>query len=127
MLRELPNDELTEGVIPSSDADLRAVCEFARTFDGYSYVGAQPKADPTWPDNLVWRLGHMANTPRGAFHRDGNLPTTLSELRACLFFEARRRHHLNSAKGGYDDAAYHPFIRALVEAIRRKVQVGELL
>ena len=74
MLRELPNDELTEGVIPSSDADLRAVCEFARTFDGYSYVGAQPKADPTWPDNLVWRLGHMANTAGGLSTGTGTCP-----------------------------------------------------
>ena len=47
-------------------------------------------------------------------------PTTLTELRCCLFFEARRERH----SGGM--STNEEWIRDLLRAIRRKVEAGEL-
>lgn len=126
MTPAIPNPDLNEGVLPPPGADLRTIWKFARKFDGYQYIEAHPPPDPPASGNLVAWLGRLANPALGAYHRDGSLPKTLSELRACLFFESRRVHHLGSAKGGYDEAAWSPYIHALVKAIRLQVQAGEM-
>jgi hypothetical protein len=125
MTPEIPNPDLTEGDIPPLGADLQAMWKFARTFDGYEYIKAHPPLDPPSSGNLVNWLARLANSALAAYHRDGSLPKTLSELRSCLFFESRRCHHQGSARSGYDEAAGSPYIHALVEAIRRKVRVRE--
>lgn len=125
MTPEIPNCDLTEGDLPPPSADFRTIWKFARTFDGYEFVKAHPPPDPPASGNLVNRLGRLANPALAAYRRDGSLPQTLNDPRACLFFESRRFHHQGSAKGGYDEAAWTHYIHALVEAIRREVRAGE--
>jgi len=50
------------------------------------------------------------------------LPDSLTELRTCLFFEQRRWHHVDSEPG--ERAA--GYIRAMVEAIRGRVEAGQV-
>jgi hypothetical protein len=125
MLRQISNAELTLDDIPPPGAGAQAVYAFAGTFDGYDYVSRIPKADPSCPDNLIVRLGRLANPAFANFRRDGSLPSTLSELRACLFYESRRRRFIGGPGSFNPDEVYLPFSLALVEAIRGKVGKGE--
>ena len=47
-------------------------------------------------------------------------PTPLTELRCCLFFEARRKRHSVGLSSN------EKWIRDLLRAIRQKVEAGEL-
>ena len=98
-LRLIPNQQLLLECIPDPDADLRDWESFAHTINGYDVMGGfEACAD-------------LAN--RGT-------PTTLTELRCCLFFEARRERH----SGGM--TSNEEWIRDLLLAIRQKVEAGEL-
>ena len=98
-LRVIPNEQLLLERIPDPDADLWGWERFAHTINGYDVMGGfEPCAD-------------LANS---------GTPTTLTELRCCLFFEARRERH----SGGM--SANEELIRDLLRAIRRKVEAGEL-
>lgn len=92
---------LTPGLTPSPDDPwFPNIHEFALTFDGYAAF-----------DNL----GDLANAVRDGWGEDGRLPSDLSELRGCLFFEQRRYRHFDGEPVG-EDLVY---VQALVEAIRR--------
>lgn len=98
-MKELTNRQLIFERIPDPDGDLWGWERFAHTINGYEVMGGfEPCAD-------------LAN--RGT-------PTTLKELRCCLFFEARRERH----SGGI--STNEKWIRELLLAIRRKVEAGEL-
>lgn len=98
-MKELTNRQLIFERIPDPDGDLWGWERFAHTINGYEVMGGfEPCAD-------------LAN--RGT-------PTTLKELRCCLFFEARRERH----SGGI--STNEKWIRGLLLAIRRKVEAGEL-
>lgn len=98
-MKELTNRQLIFERIPDPDGDLWGWERFAHTINGYELMGGfEPCAD-------------LAN--RGT-------PTTLTELRCCLFFEARRERH----SGGI--STNEKWIRGLLLAIRRKVEAGEL-
>jgi hypothetical protein len=126
LLRQISNTELTSDDIPPPGADAQAVYAFAGTFDGYDYVSRIPKTDPSCPDNLFVRLGRLANPAFVSFRNNGSLPGILSELRACLFYESRRRRFIGGP-GGFDpDQKYLPYSRALVEAIREKLRAGQI-
>ena len=97
----IPNEQLVLERIPDPEADLASDewGDFALTIKGYDVMGGfEVCAD-------------LAN--RGT-------PTTLTELRCCLFFEARRERH----SGGM--STNEEWIRDLLRAIRRKVEAGEL-
>lgn len=105
----IPNAELKESDVPPPDADWGWIGHFALTFNGYEYWGS------------FEACGTMANQWREAWQKARLLPSTLTELRTCLFFEQRRWHH-----AGYDpDAEAMTYIRALLEAIRAKICAGE--
>jgi hypothetical protein len=87
--------------IPSPDSDWPAIEKFALTFNAYAQGGFEAVAD-------------AANAARDAHRRDGKLPASLDELRACLFFEQRRYRHFGRPPEG-EELAY---VRALVGAIR---------
>jgi hypothetical protein len=70
------------------------------TFDGYAYWGS------------VDKCAEMAARP----------PASLTHLRTCLFFEARRWAHQRRTP----DALAMKRIRALVFAIQEKVKIGDL-
>jgi hypothetical protein len=107
--RQIPNRELTLRDIPGPDADYyRVISEFALTFNGYDY----------YPDTCE----DIANRAIERFGDCGAVPDSLSELRACLFYEQRRWRHFS---GDLDSEAL-AYTRALVDAIRVKVAAGNL-
>ena len=98
-LRLIPNEQLMLVRIPDPEAELSGWERFAHTINGYEVMGGfEACAD-------------LAN--RGT-------PSTLTELRCCLFFEARRDRH----SGGM--CTREEWIRELLRAIRQKVKAGEL-
>ena len=97
-LHLIPNEELVLNRIPDPERELWSWERFALTINGYDVMGGfEACAD-------------LAN--RGT-------PTTLTALRCCLFFEARRERH----SGGMSSKEH--LIRDLLRAIRRKVEAGE--
>ena len=99
---EISNANLTEADLPAPNADWGTISTFALTFDGYGHWHPESKC------------AEIANATVGEFWATGQLPTTLSELRTCLFFEQRRYHHFGSPP----DEKEMKYIRAIVEAIR---------
>ena len=99
MAQEVANNELTPADIPSFKEVWSRIEPFALTFDGFRHWGS------------VEKCAEIAQARR---------PGSLTELRTCLFYEARRSHHA----GKPPDVASMMFIRALVYAIREKVASG---
>ena len=98
-LQLIPNEQLVLALIPDPEAELWGWERFAHSINGYDVMGGfEACAD-------------LAN--RGT-------PSTLTELRCCLFFEARRERH----SGGM--TSNEAWIRELLRDIRRKVEAGEL-
>ena len=100
-LHLIPNEQLLLERIPDPEGDLGSYewADFALTINGYDVMGGfEACAD-------------LANS---------GTPTTLTELRCCLFFEARR----DRWNGGF--TTNEPLIRELLRVIRLKVKAGEL-
>ena len=98
-LHLIPNEQLLLDRIPDPDAELWGWERFAHTINGYEEMGG------------FERCADLAN--RGT-------PSTLTELRCCLFFEARRERH----SGGM--TSNEEWIRELLRTIRQKVEDCEL-
>jgi hypothetical protein len=73
----VPHRSLTSDDVPPMRADFDDIVVFAYTFDGYERFGLEA-------------CGELANQTLARFLADRTLPADLDELRACLFFEARR-------------------------------------
>lgn len=98
---------LTADLVPSVTAPFwMEIAEFALTFDGYAAVAESTD------------LGDLASRAIDRWNDTGLLPSSLVQLRSCLFFEQRRYRHMDMELQGEDMA----YIRALVEAIRRHAQ-----
>lgn len=97
----MPNASLVAGQIPLENADWEEINVFAHTFDGYAESGSFERCAV---------IAHQ------------RLHDTLSELRTCLFFEARSWRHRGDEPGNGDLA----YLRGLVRQIREKVTKGEL-
>lgn len=97
----IPNESLSVEMIPEADGDISEVLNFAHTFYAFDNV---PFAD----------VAHIANVRRAS---------TLTEARACLFFERRRIVH--SPEAG-DDPERQAWMRELVKRIRMFVVTGQL-
>ena len=98
-LHLIPNEQLVLERIPDPEADLCGWERFAHTITGYEVMGGfEPCAE-------------LANQ---------GTPSTLTELRCSLFFEARRVRH----SGGM--STNEEWIRELLRAIRKKLEAGEL-
>jgi len=100
-MSELSNTDLTLDRIPDEGADWSEIGEFALTFDGYEAFGSFD------------RCAEIANARKHY---------TLSELRACLFFEQRRWRHFGEDP---EEEGEMDYIRELVRAIRQKVTAEE--
>lgn len=98
---QIPNEELTLDDVPAPGADWDAVGEFALTFDGYAAMGS------------LDACAELTNR---------RSPSTLAELRACLFFEQRRYRHSDAMPEGDD---WH-YIQSLVKQIADSVRAGQL-
>jgi hypothetical protein len=116
---ETPNAALTERDLPLFRNKWEwSLWQVAMSFDGYRFMES-----PT-----TQKLGAFANRAMRTYEREKSLPQSLSEIRACLFFEGRRWHYLGSAVGGYEafdkDGRAMRYIHALLEAIARKIRDG---
>lgn len=100
MTQELANSELSPGDIPSFREPWVRIEPFALTFDGFRYWGS------------IEKCAQVAAKP----------PSTLTDLRTCLFYEARRWKHA----GKSPDAVAMKRIGALLFAISQKVRAGDL-
>jgi hypothetical protein len=109
-MNEIANSNLTEKDIPPPNAGWDVIELFALSFNGYSYWGSFEKC------------ADIANSGLDLWNEKRVLPDSLIELRTCLFFEQRRWRHYGISPGSED----LPYIHALVDAIRSKVQKGEL-
>jgi hypothetical protein len=89
--------------LPPDDADIDGIFRFATsTYAGYDIHGG------------VHGLASLANPIADRWRENGTLPGEVDEVRAALFFEARRWHHY-----GYqpDDEAER-YVRALLGQLR---------
>ena len=76
-ISSVPHRALTRADVPATRAEFDDIVRFAYTFDGYARFGLEG-------------CGELANGTLAHFLATRNLPDDLDELRACLFFEARR-------------------------------------
>jgi hypothetical protein len=92
----IPNEALRQSDVPPRNADWSRVLRFAQTFNGYEQMGDQ--------------CAEVANHRREA--------KTLSDFRACLFFEYRRHNHF-----GYPpDTEKMQYIYELLDRIREQAR-----
>jgi len=100
MTTELANTELTPADVPAVGEPWPRIEPFALTFDGFRYWGS------------VEKCAEVAS----------RTPGTLTDLRTCLFFEARRWKNL----GRQPDVASMKRIRALISVIQQKIKTGDM-
>ena len=102
---DIPDQDLMlADVPPAGSSDWSAISGFALTYDGYGLSGFEACAK-------------VANDASKDYVLTGQLPTTLSALRTCLFFEQRRWHHF----GRSPDESAMRYVRALLEAVRAQL------
>ena len=114
----IASSDLTEGDVPSllNEWDDRLI-RLALSFDGYEYTANQPGNSP------AGRLAAFARPVVNSFAEGGHLPSCLSltDLRACLFWEERRIRHTMMWKM---DENLREYLSAFLEAIRTRVRVA---
>jgi len=128
--KEISNAALSEHDLPPvNDKWDKALFQFAMSFDGYCFIASKPTSDNTTATTAQERLGPFANGAMRTYEQRKLLPQSLTELRACLFFEGRRWHHVGSAVGGYEafdkGGRAMNYVRALLEAIAHKIRCEE--
>lgn len=103
---EIHNTNLRLDQVPPIDSDYSQIAGFALTFDGY---------------NRIKDIAFFANKIVAEFENDqANITKlTLTELRACLFFEQRRYRHFGEDPDGEDRA----YINILLLEITKRVEV----
>jgi hypothetical protein len=107
---KLPNSQLHETDIPSRRASWIKIVPFALSFNGYEHCGSVQKCRDVAKQGV-------------ALHKENqDLNQSLTDLRTCLFFEARRWKHLEKKP----TPSGLRYIHALLEAIRTRVQTNEL-
>lgn len=109
-MNKIPNSQLIEKDIPSNKASWKKILPFALTFNGYEQWGTFEKCQ------------EIAKQGIAIFRSDKQLSQSLTDLRTCLFYEARRWTHLEKSpnKKGLE------YIHALIEAIRIRVLAREI-
>lgn len=109
-MTKIPNSQLIENDIPSSRASWKKIQPFALTFNGYEHWGSFEKCREVAKHGIsLYRANH-------------ELSQSLTELRTCLFYEARRWRHLEKtpSKPGME------YIHSLLDAIRIRVLAREI-
>lgn len=107
MSGEIPNERLNATAVPPATASWHIIGRFALTLDGYRAIGQK-------------ECSQLAEKVGGEFSRDATSLQRLSltELRACLFFEQRRFRHFGSEPQDAD----RDYINALLETIRQRIE-----
>ena len=106
----IPNSQLIEKDIPSRRAGWGKIEIFALTYNGYTQWGSFKKCREVAKQGINLYKGNK------------ELTQSLTDLRTCLFFEARRWKHYekNPTKKGME------YVHILVEAIRVRVLAKEI-
>ena len=106
----IPNSQLIEKDLPPRRASWKKIQPFALTFNGYEHWGSFKKCRQVAQNGVT------------LFRTQQELNQSLTDLRTCLFFEARRwKHYAKSpSRKGME------YIHTLVEAIRLKVLSREI-
>jgi len=109
-MNRIPNSQLLDGDLPTRRATWKKIIPFAQSFNGYEHWGSVQKCREVAKQGVTL---HKSNRV---------LSQSLTDLRTCLFFEARRWKHLEKkpSKAGL------VYVHALVEAIRMRVRAKEL-
>ena len=89
--------------VPDPESPMHEIMRFALSFDGYTLNGDVDSTN---------KCAELANAAEYAWHQSGELPSTLHELRSCLYFENRRIHF------GGDGPDTYVYMRFLVARIR---------
>jgi len=114
MLNETANRDLTIKYIDAIPLhDEGALQRFALSFNGYTYE----------KENKI-SMSDLANNIEKIYYDTSAIGErfTLSELRACLFFEQRRHHHW-----GYGpDKESLKYWYALIAMMKKKISEGKL-
>ena len=76
--------------------------EFALTFNAYERVGVE-------------KLGDFANAALHHFQATGQVPDSVDDLRACLFYEQRRWRHFG--QDPLQDPETKSYLQALLRAL----------
>ena len=105
MFEEIPNERLTEIDLPSPNASWDDITFLTGTYNGYARFDSFD------------RCADIANKAKCEFQKSRVLPSSLDDLRTCLFFEGRRWRHF----GRDPDEITMVYIHALIEAMRKKV------
>lgn len=109
-MSRIPNTELTERDIPSRNEAWKKILPFALTFNGYAHWGSFQKCREVAERGVKLYRGRQ------------ELSQSLTDLRTCLFFEARRWDHLEK-----DPSEQRmEYIHALNDAIRARVTAQEI-
>ena len=105
MMNKIPNSQLIESDLPTRRAGWKKIQPFALTFNGYEHWGSFKKCR------------EVAHQGVSLFQSKKDLNLTLTDLRTCLFYEARRWSHFkkNPNKRGME------YIHTLVDGIRTRV------
>ena len=103
----VPHRALTGRDVPDPRADFDEIVTFAYTFDGYARFGLEG-------------CGELANRTVARFLADRTLPDDLDELRACLFFEARRWSVLEREP----DARARLYVGALLDRLAARLDAA---
>ena len=109
-MNKIPNSLLINGDIPSRRAAWKNIIPFAHSFNGYEHWGS------------IEKCREVAKQGIAGYKTNQDLPQSLTDLRTCLFFEARRWKHLEKDP----NKACLVYVHALVEAIRVRVQTQDL-
>ena len=109
-MKEIPNTALAVEMLPKADAKWAEIVNFAHAFNGYEHWGTYEKCS------------EVANQANQDFSEKGIVCETLTELRTCLFFEARRWRHYGYAP----DKQAIQYIRALLKGIHNCITTGHL-
>jgi hypothetical protein len=102
--KRIPNDKLEKADVPDAMAPWPEIEMFALTFNGYEAFQDEGCAN-------------LANRVIDEFSKNAKIleKLTLTELRACLFFEQRRCHHSDWVPGA-DEMIYIGAILNLIRA-----------
>jgi hypothetical protein len=98
----VPNAQLRVHGIPDRGDTWDAVSSFSLSYDGYAY----------WDD-----VSELATRWTRSWTRLHALPTSIDEVRACLFYEQRRWHHFGEEPNGRGER----YIWALLDTLRSLV------
>lgn len=109
-MTKIPNTRLEAEDIPSNRATWKKILPFALTFNGSEHWGSFEKCR------------EVAKVGIASYQDNKPLTQSLTDLRTCLFYEARRWIHLEKNPNRTGMA----YVHALLDAIRVRVLAHEL-